>query len=89
MPEWSKKRSRKRPATEALAAEEDVHFPPVFLADFVIHYQAQAFHVHKFVMCHHSSYFRTYIEPLIDGQRAYPAGECDEHADIAHCIRLP
>ena len=54
-----------------------------------MHYRDAAFHVHKFVLSYHSSYFRTYIEQLVKGQRAYPQSECGEHADITHCIRLP
>ena len=46
-------------------------------------------HVHKFVLFYHSVYFRTYLEPLINGQRAYTADECSEHPEITHCIRLP
>ena len=78
----------KRSASAALASS-DVQFPPAFLSDFVVHYRGVAYHVHKFVLCYHSSYFRTYIEPLIDGQRAYSTAECDEHPSITHCIRLP
>ena len=87
--------SRKRSATAALLdmAATDVlapcHFPPAKVSDFVVHYRSTAYQFHKFVLCHHSSYFRTYIEQLTDGQRAYPTDECSEHPDIAHCIRLP
>ena len=51
--------------------------------------RSTAFHVHKLVLCHHSSYFRTYIEPLTAGRRAYPANERSDHPDTPHCIRLP
>ena len=88
MTKRSRTGSRKRPTDETLAAN-DVHFPPAFLSDFVIHYRDTAYHVHKFVLCHHSSYFRTYFEPLIEGQRVYLKAECDDHHDVAHCIRLP
>ena len=37
----------------------------------------------------HSSYFRTFLEQLTDGQRVYSADECNNHPDIAHCFRLP
>ena len=67
-----------------------MHLPsPTFLADFVIHYRGTSYHFHKFALCYHSTYFRNYIEPLTNGQRAYPTDECSEHAGILHCIRLP
>ena len=50
---------------------------------------ARSFAFTRFVLCHHSAYFRTYIQSLKDGQRAYPAEECSGHTDITHCIRLP
>lgn len=80
--------SRKRSAAEALASDV-VQLPPAFLCDFVIHYRGTAFHVHKLVLFYHSSYFRGYLEPLIDGQRAYSSDECNDHPSIPHCIRLP
>jgi len=66
-----------------------VRFPPACASDFVVHHCGVSYHVHKFVLIYLSAYFRTYIEQLIDGQRAYWADECDEHPSIAHCIRLP
>ena len=66
-----------------------VHFPPTCLADFVVHYRGTAFHVHKLTLHYHSSYFRTYIDQLVDGQRAYSTEECGDHPSVAHCIRLP
>ena len=75
-------------AVEALQAS-DVHFPFKVFSDFVIHYRGTAFHVHKFVLCYHSAYFRAYIEQLTNGQRAYPLDECSDHPNTAHCIRLP
>ena len=65
------------------------HFPPVYLCDFVIHYRNTAYHVHKFVLCYHSSYFRTYIEALHKRERSYQTDACSDHPDIPHCIRLP
>ena len=82
-----KKSTRKRPA-KALAPS-DVHFPAAHSPDFVIHYRGTAYHVHKFVLDHHSSHFRTYIETLTDRQRAYSTDECSGHPSIEHCIRLP
>ena len=67
----------------------DVHFPPAFLADFVIHFRSMSYYVHKYVLCHHSAYFTTYCQELTAGERAYSADECSGHAHIAHCIRLP
>ena len=58
----------------ALAAPLLYHFPPSRISDLVIHYRDTAFHVHKLVLCCHSSYFRAYIEQLTADQRAYPAG---------------
>ena len=80
--------SRKRSASTALQTSA-VRFPPACLSDFVIHYRGTAYHVHKFVLHYHSSYFRAYIDPLVAGQRACAADECDDHPSIAHCIRLP
>ena len=65
------------------------HFPPAYLSDFVIYYRNTAYHVHKFILCCHSAYFRSYVEQLTDGQRAYPLDECDQHPTVAHCMRLP
>ena len=96
MPTKRSKAKRKRSATTAaldaapVATQQQMcRFPTAFLSDFVVHYHNTAFHVHKLVLCCHSSYFRTYIEQLIDGQRAYPKSECDDHPGIPHCIRLP
>ena len=80
--------SLERSVPEA-AAQNSVAFPPARLADFVIHYRDAAFVVHKFVLFHHSPYFRAYIETLSDGQRSCPPHECSDHPGIAHCIRLP
>ena len=80
--------SRKRSASTALQTSA-VRFPPACLSDFVIHYRGTAYHVHKFVLHYRSSYFRAYIDPLVAGQRACAADECDDHPSIAHCIRLP
>ena len=66
-----------------------IQFPPAALSDFVVHYQRTDYHVSKFVLFHHSAYFRTYIEQLTAGQRAYPTDECNRHPRIPHCIRLP
>ena len=90
LPRSAGRGSRKRPASGSLGlVSSDVHFPPAQLSDFVIHYRGTAFHVHKFVLVYHSSYFRTYIDQLTDGQRAYTKEECDEHATITHCVHLP
>ena len=84
--------SRKRSATEALSANRiRVQFPPFDVADFVIHYRNTDFYVHKFVLFHHSAYFRTFIRELIHGERVYESDDCadDEHPYVTHCIRLP
>ena len=92
-----RKASRKRATTEAAldataeAAQAQQHctFPPVNLSDFVIHYRNTSYHVHKFVLQYHSAYFRTYIEQLTPGQRAYSLDECDQHGATPYCIRIP
>ena len=67
----------------------DVYFPPAELCDFVIHYRGTSYHVHKFLLCYHSSYFRAYIMQLKADERSYAASECGEHASVLHCIRVP
>ena len=76
-------------SANATPAARLLQFPPIFLSDFVVHYRGTAFHLLKFVLCCHSTYFRTYMEQLNEGQRVYPADECDRHTNITHCIRLP
>ena len=42
---------------------------PHRLSDFIIHYRNTDFHVHAFVLCEHSAYFRNYLdtqEPLLE-----------------------
>ena len=69
-------------------------FPPRQHADFVIHYDDKAFHVHKFVLHHHSAYFRAYFKTLtqsLDSSIPPPTKKrrsC-HHPSIAHCIHLP
>ena len=92
MPRKNKRARKQSPtaaATHTAALTTDVHFPPSRLSDFVIHYRGTSYHVHKFVLDYHSSYFRAYIETLTSGQRVYQEDECSEHSDIDHCIRLP
>ena len=55
-------------------------------SDFVLHYRGAA---HKLLLTLVSSYSRTYMAPLMQRQRSYPAEECKEHSSIDHCIRLP
>ena len=38
-----------------------VHLPPLLASDFVVHYRDTDFHVHKFVLHHHSGYFRNHL----------------------------
>ena len=78
------------------SVETVVTFPPGQHVDFVIHYDNTAFHVHKFVLHHHSAYFRTYFDTLPapscssckKRKRGNPTSSC-QHTHIAHCIRLP
>ena len=44
--------------------DSDIFFPPRQHADFVIHYEQKALHVHKLILHQHSAYFRTYFETL-------------------------
>ena len=41
-----------------------VHLPPTFNSDFVVHYRNTDYHVHTFVLHHHSQYFRHYFDSL-------------------------
>ena len=77
------------------SAESVVTFPPSQHADFVLHYDNTAFHVHEFVLHQHSAYFRTYFDTLSLPSRSKAKkrkksgpNSC-QHAHIAHCIRLP
>ena len=45
-------------------AETVIRFPHAQYADFVLHYDHTASHVHKFVLHHHSAYFRAYFDTL-------------------------
>ena len=47
-----------------LGEHADVFFPPRQYADFIIHYDTKDFYVHKFVLHHHSAYFRAYFQTL-------------------------
>ena len=79
-------------------ADDVVYFPPRDIADFVIHCADTDFHVHKFVLHHHSAYFRAYFQTLSPLSRCRHCGSatsssnatepCD-HPTIAHCIHLP
>ena len=80
------------PTTMSTDASDTVLFPQCQYADFVIHYDSD-FHVHKFVLHHHSAYFRTYFQtvPATSDSDASAAKEpklCN-HPTIAHCIHLP
>ena len=77
-----------RTALEALGTAL-VQFPPARLTDCVMLHRGAAFRVRKYVLMYHSAYFRTYLEQLADGQRAYTAEECGAHSDVTHCVRLP
>jgi hypothetical protein len=48
----------------ASTARQQFHLPPLSLSDFVVHYRNADFHVHQFVLYHHSAYFRTYFQTL-------------------------
>ena len=70
-----------------------VFFPPRLLADFIIHYDNTAFHVHKVFLHHHSAYFRSYFDTLTaPPESSDPTSKkpkrCN-HPSIPHCIHLP
>ena len=87
------------------ATNEQVYLPPRQLSDFVIHYRNADFHVHQFVLHHHSAYFRTYLgalQPLVPVVRGRKRKSChvdlsssDErcgecsHSPLVRCIHLP
>ena len=70
-------------------------------ADFIIHYADMHFHAHKFVLHHHSAYFRTYFQMLStpsassstlspsDSSPSSNSSQPCNHPTIAHCIHLP
>ena len=75
--------------------EDTVLFPPREHADFVIHYDNTAFHVHKLILHHHSAYFRAYFQSLSRSSENSSTGPSSErskrccHPSITHCIDLP
>ena len=79
-------------STMSTDSSNTVFFPPRQHADFVIHYDNAAFHVHTFVLHHHSAYFRAYFQTLSQ-LSASPLSSDDKqpcnHPHIAHCIHLP
>jgi len=85
----SKESSNEFQLSDAKTLGNDIRFPSARFSDFVMHYRGTSLRVHKFVLVHHSTYFRTYIEQLVDGKRAYPTKECSDHPSIAHCVHLP
>ena len=72
-----------------------IFFSPRKHADFVIHYDVTAFHVHKLVLDHHSAYFRAYFDTLEPAEslcactRPCKKAKLCNHPSIAHCIHLP
>ena len=84
---------------------KQVHLPPLRLSDFVIHYRSADFHVHTFVLYHHSAYFRTYLDamqpliPMVTGKKRKSCTvdlssleERDDkcsHSPLVRCIDLP
>ena len=81
-------------STARQRASPIVTFPPRELADFIIHYQNTDFHVHKFVLHHHSAYFRTYFDLLSptsqnSSSTSSDAAQFCNHSSIPHCIHLP
>ena len=55
----------------ATSARKQLHFPPDSLSVFVIHHRSTDYHVHRWVLHHHSEYFRTYLatlQPLVEAK---------------------
>ena len=79
----------------ANAANDTIHFPPAHLVDCILHYGSTDFHVHMFVLLHHSAYFRTVFEMLsAQSPSSSSSSSSDDsqpcsHPWIAHCIHLP
>ena len=77
------------------SAGKTVLFPPRKLIDYVIHFDSSDFHVHKFVLHHHSTYFRTHFETLLQASQDSSSSSSNapqqpcSHPSIAHCIHLP
>ena len=75
--------------------DSDIFFPPRQHADFVVHYEQKALHVHKLILHQHSAYFKAYFDTLPSTSTASPSDNntlvdppCN-HPQIAHCIHLP
>ena len=70
-----------------------VHFPPRHLVDFVVHYDHTDFYVHKLVLHHHSTYFRTYLDMLTTSSSGsatpFDTPHSCDHSSVPHCIHVP
>ena len=56
----------------AVTPRQQVHLYPALASDFVIHYRDTDFHVHTFVLHHHSGYFRNHLSATA------PAGKVEK-----------
>ena len=76
-----------------LSVDATVFFPPRQHADFLIHYDDTAFHVHNFILHCYSAYFRTYFDTLSESPDSNePSAKKSKrciHPFIACCIQLP
>ena len=45
-------------------SHDAVHCPPQKLSDLIVHYDEVSFHVHRFVLLHHSKQFESMIDAL-------------------------
>lgn len=67
---------------DASCTDGNVFFPPREVADLVLHYDSSHFHVHKFVMLHHSTVLQPIIQALSSPSKS--GSPVAKKAKIAH-----
>lgn len=76
---------------DVVSVQNDVHatlyFPPRAQCNFVIHYEQMSFHVHDFVLAHHSVWFREYLALRQTDTKAESDDICKHGCD--RCVHLP
>jgi len=70
--------------TENMCVPSNVYFPPRNQCDFIIHYGGTNFHVHKYLMTHHSVVLQNYLDVT---SCAPSESEC-EHDRSIRCIHI-